>query len=394
MRLPATEAMLTIAPPPRLRICGMTAWVPLNGPRRLTAMTRSQSATGIAAIVCRVIVPAELTSTSIPPATAAISDASRAKAAPSATSSACPVAPPPISAATFAAASPSRSITATRAPALAKARLLAAPMPLPPPVTSTILPARSVVILSSSLMRRQWPVRFEPALEIGITQPALARAVDISRNRIGIEQDVDPVLVGRPIRRLADDRRDIGIVEQLPVVLFRLRLQLRLAHRRDFRDRLFRIHQNIGKPPRAAAAQVEQQRNPRAVRMRPAGEGRYREDYRSEAWIEIGDRVIDVVKILRPGGHRTLHLAVLRDSVLAERDSSRGTIEGGRFRSARGQYFRVFDRDLIAALAGLVKHGGHDPRRTGRAIRAFAGEKAAAAIRLGKEALRERLLGF
>src|SRR5436305_13575303 len=72
MRRPATEAILTIAPPPRFRICGMTAWVPLNGPRRLTAMTRSQSATGIAAIVWRVIVPAELTSTSMPPAFAAI----------------------------------------------------------------------------------------------------------------------------------------------------------------------------------------------------------------------------------------------------------------------------------------------------------------------------------
>jgi hypothetical protein len=41
-----------------------------------------------------------------------------------------------------------------------------------------------------------------------------------------------------------------------------------------------------------------------------------------------------------------------------------------------------------------VKNGGHDPRHTGRAIRAFAGEKAAAGIRLGEEALRERLLGF
>jgi len=52
------------------------------------AMTRSQSAAGIVAIVWRVIVPAELTSTSMLPACAAISEASRAKAAPSATSSA------------------------------------------------------------------------------------------------------------------------------------------------------------------------------------------------------------------------------------------------------------------------------------------------------------------
>src|SRR5437870_9080330 len=53
MRRPATEAMLTIAPPPRCFICGITACVPLKGPRRLTAMIRSQSALGIAAIVWR-----------------------------------------------------------------------------------------------------------------------------------------------------------------------------------------------------------------------------------------------------------------------------------------------------------------------------------------------------
>src|SRR5215207_8018973 len=146
MRRPATEATLTIAPPPRLFMCGITAWVPLNGPRRLTAMMRSQSATGIAAIVCRVIVPAELTSTSMPPSLTAISSARRAKASPSATSSACPAAPPPISAATRCAASPSRSITATRAPAAANTRALAAPMPLPPPVTRTVFPVKSSAI--------------------------------------------------------------------------------------------------------------------------------------------------------------------------------------------------------------------------------------------------------
>jgi hypothetical protein len=112
-------------------------------------MTRSQLATGIEAIVCRVIVPAELTKTSMPPAFAAISAANAAKAGPSETSSAWPLAAAPISRATLSAAAPSRSMTATRAPSLAKPRLLAAPMPLPPPVTSTILPVKSIVIALS-----------------------------------------------------------------------------------------------------------------------------------------------------------------------------------------------------------------------------------------------------
>src|SRR6516164_781820 len=50
MRWPAIDAMLIIAPPPRARMCGSTAWIPLNAPVRLTARTRSQSSAPISPI--------------------------------------------------------------------------------------------------------------------------------------------------------------------------------------------------------------------------------------------------------------------------------------------------------------------------------------------------------
>src|SRR5207302_10867011 len=110
---------------------------------------------------------------------------------------------------------------------VARARQLAAPMPLPPPVTSAILPVRSMVILSSSLLRRQRPARVEPLFEVDVTQAAFARADDIGRDRIGIEQDLDTLLGGRPIRVLPDHRCDIGVVEQFPILFPRLLLELR-----------------------------------------------------------------------------------------------------------------------------------------------------------------------
>src|ERR1043166_1711573 len=46
-------------------------------------------------------------------------------------------------------------MTATRAPAFARARQLAAPMPLPPPVRSASLPVRSMLILCDAAHLRR-----------------------------------------------------------------------------------------------------------------------------------------------------------------------------------------------------------------------------------------------
>ena len=54
-------------PPPRARMCGMAACIRMNGARRLTAMMRSQSASGTDSTVPRVMSAALLTRTSRPP---------------------------------------------------------------------------------------------------------------------------------------------------------------------------------------------------------------------------------------------------------------------------------------------------------------------------------------
>jgi hypothetical protein len=65
---------------------------------------------------------------------------------------------PPTSPASACAASPLRSATIVRAPAAAKARTHAAPIPLAPPVTSALRPLRSVMtrpFLSSARPRQE-----------------------------------------------------------------------------------------------------------------------------------------------------------------------------------------------------------------------------------------------
>src|ERR1700730_3592376 len=126
--------------------------MPLRAPVRLTAMTRSQSSERISAIIARTVVPAPFTRISIPPAASAMAAARAVKTFRSATSTACAAALPPfraISAPTSLPASAARSRTATRAPAAAKARHVAAPIPFPPPVTRATFPAKSWVIAVS-----------------------------------------------------------------------------------------------------------------------------------------------------------------------------------------------------------------------------------------------------
>src|SRR3984893_16769543 len=126
--------------------------MPLKAPVRLTAMTRSQSCGRISAIIARTVMPAPFTRTSMPPDASAMAAARAVRRARSATSTACAAALPPlraISAATPSAASAARSRTATRAPAAAKARHVAAPIPFPPPVTRATFPAKSWVIAVS-----------------------------------------------------------------------------------------------------------------------------------------------------------------------------------------------------------------------------------------------------
>jgi hypothetical protein len=150
--------------------------MPLKAPVKLTARTRSQSAGLISPIIRRTVVPAPLTRISIPPQASVMPSVNLAKASRSATSSEYAAAwplRPVISAATPSAAAALRSRIATCAPAAAKARHVAAPIPLPPPVTRATFPVKSSVIARSSNRLaysdatadgrcREWPTRARP----------------------------------------------------------------------------------------------------------------------------------------------------------------------------------------------------------------------------------------
>ena len=103
--------------------------------------------------------PALLTTTSIRPWRATIASTAPLTAALSDTSNG--ALSPPISVATASAASAARSFTTTRSPSAANRRQMAAPNPLPPPVTSTmrgsLMTTNVQVRYTTSSGRHTWP---------------------------------------------------------------------------------------------------------------------------------------------------------------------------------------------------------------------------------------------
>src|SRR5262245_5225540 len=152
--IPATEEMLTTAPPPLFCISGSACWIASIGPRRLRSRVRLQCSTGASGKCGQGVPPALLTRTSSPPKVSAanriaarisssrVMSASTKAALPPASSMSCIVLVPPSS---------SRSLTATAAPRSARARAIARPVPAAPaPVTSATFPS----ISTKALQRR------------------------------------------------------------------------------------------------------------------------------------------------------------------------------------------------------------------------------------------------
>src|SRR6266849_6268888 len=134
------DEMLTMRPH-RARIMPdmMAARVVANTDMRSMRITSSQSGGDIWISSLSRTAPALLTSTSTRPI--ALTMASTWARPP--TSAWCAVAPGRAAAVSSAAARPDRQFTTTFAPIPARAWLMARPMPLPPPVTSAVLPSRS-----------------------------------------------------------------------------------------------------------------------------------------------------------------------------------------------------------------------------------------------------------
>src|SRR6476661_8020203 len=161
--------MLTIRPNPRAYMCGSAARASRNGASSITArisrnFSGGNSCTG--ATCCR---PAQFTSTSAWPASAAAS-----KSAARSTT----VAFPPIRSATAVAALSLRSATTTVAPSAASRVAQASPIPLAPPVTTASRPASSLLMTQPAPRRRGAPGPGARNSPVQIYPDALARRAE------------------------------------------------------------------------------------------------------------------------------------------------------------------------------------------------------------------------
>src|SRR5579863_8944137 len=187
---PATDAVLTMAPPPAASIAGISYFIDRKTPLRLTSMRRSQATSSSSATANPLApTPALLKATcSRPNAASARSTMPRQSASrltSAATASASP--PSPSIIATVALASASfRSTTTTRPPSLAKSWAVARPIPEPAPVTRML----------RSTKRPVMPPPLHSSGEIGAMQD-----VGILPQRVGLAGKADAATL-----------HDIGVV--------------------------------------------------------------------------------------------------------------------------------------------------------------------------------------
>src|SRR5437763_10559249 len=147
---PAVEDMLTMAPPPLSSMAGISYFMQRKTPRRLTRTARSKSSTATSASGAGMWPsPALLKAASRRPQASRVCATRRSTEAGSPTSVGTASAWPPealMSSATAARACSSRAASTTVAPAAAKVRTAAAPMPRLAPVMMATLPVRSGLV--------------------------------------------------------------------------------------------------------------------------------------------------------------------------------------------------------------------------------------------------------
>src|SRR5579862_1546087 len=169
-------------------------------PVRLTSSTRRQSAASISRNGFRTEMPAFATSTSTPPSSSSTRANARSTCRSSATSQRSAASSPSIRSCAVSTSRSPTAIATTRAPSCAKRRLVASPIPLVPPVTTTRLP-------SSPFTPRQSTRERLPALR----PDDRARRPGLGDLRVPVrapEAAEDPRLSGGGAARTPDERVD------------------------------------------------------------------------------------------------------------------------------------------------------------------------------------------
>src|SRR5882672_11507834 len=226
-RIPSVEEMLTIAPPPALRIEGTTARVPRYVPVRLMSITWRQAASSVSSICPKRTTPALLTSTETGPKASSAAATVAAQSLSLVTSRREKIARSPSSSASVRPSCSSTSAITTFAPSATKPRAWLAPNPRAPPVTITVrLSKRFMIDALASGIRAgvgQDSPDEVPEVELDWAPPAVARlegqAVQRRKGRPlrGLPEGVylrSQRRVGRKCRGV-DEPLDVGEREQI-----------------------------------------------------------------------------------------------------------------------------------------------------------------------------------
>src|ERR1051326_5524623 len=215
--------MLTILPRPFAIIVGANALAQTNGPRTLTVITRSHSASSIAVngfLARSAKMPALLTSTSIVPNRASVAATSAATDCAEVTSVTRWIASPPAAPMRDATALPSStSATTTLAPAAASAAAISAPMPRAAPVTMATLLFRSA-ILAPDAARMAGTLLGSDGVQRGllrVMQP-VEDAARLDHAGIGIDVDLRRIGDGIQAALLGGEHRDVLVERGLDLL--------------------------------------------------------------------------------------------------------------------------------------------------------------------------------
>src|SRR5882672_11042619 len=145
---PAPEEILTIAPPPALRIEDTTARIPRYEPVRLISITWRHTAGSVSSICPNRTIPALLISTETGPKASSAAATVAAQSLSLVTSRREKIACSPSSSANLRPSCSSMSAITTFAPSATKPRTWLAPIPRAPPVTITVRLSKRFMILS------------------------------------------------------------------------------------------------------------------------------------------------------------------------------------------------------------------------------------------------------
>src|SRR6266850_2424198 len=145
---PAPEEILTIAPPPALRIEDATARIPRYKPVRLTSITWCQTAGSVSSSSPKRTMPALLISTETGPKASSAAATVAAQSLSFVTSRREKIAWSPSSSTSVRPSGSRMSAITTFAPSATKPRAWLAPMPRAPPVTITVRLSKRFMILS------------------------------------------------------------------------------------------------------------------------------------------------------------------------------------------------------------------------------------------------------